>query len=315
MEAGQCQRKGSAKHKLEDAVRQLQAELSERRHAEEELCLLNSALELRLAECRGSLAAVEEELRQERRGRTEDRKEMSLLAENIVRQKNALNAMEHELESFSYSISHDLRAPLRHLVGFSGALSEDYADTLDATAKSYLDCIVRAGYKLESLIEALLNLSQITRQELRLAIVDLSELARECAASLLGSAPERTVVFHIADHLFVQADLTLMKAAINHLLGNAWKYTCKKDTANIELGRKQEGDATVFYLRDNGAGFDMRYAERLFAPFQRMHKESEFEGTGIGLATVQRIIHRHGGRIWADAMVDGGATFFFTLSD
>jgi len=223
--------------------------------------------------------------------------------------------MNHELESFSYSISHDLRAPLRHLIGFSGALLEDYADTLDATAKTYLDCIVRAGGKLESLIEALLNLSQITRQELRIASVDLSELARECAASLLDSAPERSVVFHIADELPVQADAALMKAAIGNLLENAWKYTCKKDTANIELGQNREGDAIVFYLRDNGAGFDMRYAARLFGPFQRMHKESEFEGTGIGLATVQRIIHRHGGRIWADAVVDGGATFFFTLSD
>jgi light-regulated signal transduction histidine kinase (bacteriophytochrome) len=150
---------------------------------------------------------------------------------------------------------------------------------------------------------------------LSLASVDLSRMARECAVLLKESAPERKVVFKIADQLSVRGDETLLKAAIANLMENSWKYTGKKESATIELGRKQEGDSTIFYLRDDGVGFDMRYADKLFGPFQRMHRESEYEGTGIGLATVQRIIHRHGGRIWADAAVDGGATFFFTLSD
>jgi light-regulated signal transduction histidine kinase (bacteriophytochrome) len=297
------------------AFRQLEAELSERKRVEEELHCLNSALEMRVTERSAELAAANDELRREMHSRTEDQKEISLLSANLVRQKNAVRIVNQELESFSYAISHDLRAPLRHLAGFSGALLEDYGETLDTIATGYLDCIVRAGRKMETLVEALLKLSRVTRQNFSLTSVDLSQMARECAASLKESAPERNVVFTIADKLSVRADADLLKAAIGNLLGNAWKYTGKKETATVELGQKQEGDTTVFYLRDNGAGFDMRYADRLFGPFQRMHKESEFEGTGIGLATVQRIIHRHGGRIWADAAVDGGATFFFTLAD
>lgn len=297
------------------AIRQLEAELSERRLIEEELYRLNRALELRLAETGAELAETNADLRREMHWRTEDQKEICRLSEHLVQQKNALKVVNQEMETFGYSISHDLRAPLRHLTGFSGALLEDYRDSLDATAQGYLDCIVRAGRKMDLLIEALLNLSRITRQELNITSVDLSELARECAASLKDSAPERRVVFTIADKLSVRADSSLLRAAIGNLLENAWKYTGKKETATIEFGRKQEGEATIYYLRDNGAGFDMRFAERLFGPFQRMHSENEFEGTGIGLATAQRIIHRHGGKIWADAMVDGGATFYFTLAD
>jgi len=300
---------------LEDALGQLQLELSERKRAEEDVCRLNRVLELRVAERTAELAVANDELRREFQKLTDERKEISLLNEDLVQQKKTLEIVSRELESFNYAVSHDLRAPLRHLVGFSGALLEDYGDKLDGTAQGYLDCIAKAGRKMESLIDALLNLSRVTRQELNLASVDMSRQVRECVASLQSSAPERRAVFTIADRLLVRADATLLRAAIGNLMENAWKYTGKKEAATIEFGQKQEGGSAVYYVRDNGAGFDMRYADRLFGAFQRLHKESEFEGTGMGLATVQRIIHRHGGRIWADATVDGGATFFFTLSD
>ncbi|HEY5513772.1 MAG TPA: response regulator [Geomonas sp.] len=298
---------------LETAYLQLQVELSERKRQEEELSHQRRALELRVAERNTELAAAMDELRQEIKGRTEDRKEIHLLEENLARQKQAFEIVNRELESLSYSISHDLRAPLRHLVGFSGALQEDYGDKLDDTAQTFLDCMAKAGRKMESQIDALLSLSRITRQELTLASVDLSDIVRECAASLQASEPERRAVFTVADKLSVRADANLLRAAIGNLLENAWKFTGKREAATIEFGQKREGDAEVFFLRDNGAGFDMRYASRLFGAFQRMHNESEFEGMGVGLATVQRIIHRHGGRIWADAAVEGGATFFFSF--
>jgi len=295
-------------------LRRMETELFERERVQEELYSLNNDLELRASESSAKLAAVNAQLKTESDSLSKAQKEIALLNENLARQKVACEVSSRELESLSYSISHDLRAPLRHLVGFSGALLEDYGDSLEPTAQSYLDCIVRAGRKMESLIEALLNLSRIARQELSLSSVGLSQMALQCADSLKESDPGRRVVFKIADQMSVHADHALLKAAIGNLLGNAWKYTGKKDCATIEFGRSQDGDATVYYVRDDGAGFDTRFADRLFGPFQRMHTDEEFEGVGIGLATVQRIIHLHGGRIWAEAQVDAGATFFFTLS-
>ena len=300
---------------VEPAIQKLQSELSERRELQEELKELNGALELRHAADCVKLAASREELRLECCGRTEDRLQVGLLTENLARQKRDFEMVSRELEELSFSISHDLRAPLRHLLGFSGALLEDYGDKLDTTAQGFLDCITKAAKKMESQVEALLVLSRMARQELNVSSVDLSRMVRESAASLQSSDPGRQAVFTIADRLMVRADAALLQAAIDCLLGNAWKYTGRRKDAVIEFGRIQEGGGAVYYLRDNGAGFDMRYADRLFGAFQRMHKDSEFEGTGIGLATAQRIIRRHGGRIWADAAVDGGATFFFTLSE
>ncbi len=299
----------------DSALGQLQAELHERRRVEEELHRLNAVLERRLTESKEELAATDEELKWEMRKRAEDRQEIKQLNEKLVRQANALEVVSHELESFAFAVSHDLRAPLRHVLGFSDALAEQLGQQLDGTSQSYLDCIGRAGRKMESMIESLLNLSRVTRQELNLASVDLSRSARECAALLKESAPERRAVFKIADNLSVRGDAALLRVALNHLFDNAWKYTAKRELTQIEFDRKQEGDTSVFYLRDNGAGFDLRYADKLFAPFQRMHVDSEFEGRGVGLATVQRIIHRHGGKVWADAMVDSGTTIFFTLPD
>ena len=242
-------------------------------------------------------------------------KRLAEVTEELVRQKNAFLIVSQELESLTYTISHDLRAPLRHIAGFSQALLDDYRPDLDSTAQGYLDCIVRAQRKMEGRIEAMLNLSRISQQELRPDSVDLGKLARECADALQLSAPERQATITIAEQLTVRADPALMQLAIGQLVDNAWKYTGKKEKTVIEFGRQREGEVTTFFLRDNGAGFDLRYADKLFSPFQRMHAESEFGGMGMGLALVQRIIHRHGGRIWADARVDGGATFFFTLAD
>jgi len=321
MEAQRCTAKGSVPQvpekysELEAAFRQLQSELLEQKRVELELHNLNTALELQVTGLAGELSAAKEELGQQRHRRDEDRKEISLLAADLARQKNSLEVIGQELESLTYSISHDLRAPLRHVIGFSGVLLEDFGDSLDAAAHNYLDCIVRGARKMELSIEALLKLSRISRQDFRPAKVDLSQIVRDCASALAQSAPERRVSITIADGLSVRADAALLKAAMENLLDNAWKYTGKKEAATIEFGRTQQGGNTVFYLRDNGVGFDMRYADRLFGPFQRMHKEGEFEGLGIGLAAVQRIIHRHGGKIWADAAVDAGATFFFTLAE
>jgi signal transduction histidine kinase len=290
-------------------------ELAERRRVQEELVHLNTELELRLVEAHAQLAAAQDERRYELQRHTEDRLEIGLLNENLARQRRDFEMVSQELESLGFSISHDLRAPLRHLLGFSGALLEDYGATLDATAQSFLRCIVKSGQKMEAQIEALLSLSRVSRQHLSFDNVNLSHLVREAAALLQGTEPGRRAEFTISDHLVVRADATLLRTAIDQLMGNAWKFTKGKDAAQIEFGQRQEGSSAVYYLRDNGAGFDMRYADRLFGAFQRMHKESEFVGAGIGLATAQRIIRRHGGRIWADATVDLGATFFFTLSE
>jgi light-regulated signal transduction histidine kinase (bacteriophytochrome) len=300
---------------LNSGVGELEAELNERKHVEVQLHSLTGDLEQRLKESKAELAAAKGQLKVELSRRADDRREIELLKETLRQQQNAYAILDEELGSFCYAISHDLRAPLRHILGFSDALSEDSAQSLDDSGKSYLNCIVRAGRKMDAMLEALLNLSRLAKQDLHRTEVDLSRLARNCAASLHDSAPERRVLFHIQDNLKAHVDAVLLKVVIDNLLENAWKFTGEKDVATIEFSAEKQGDAEVFYLRDNGAGFDMRYADRLFAPFQRMHAESEFEGRGMGLATVQRIIHRHGGRIWAEATLKGGATIYFTLSD
>ena len=273
-----------------------------------------SDLETRLSLCLAKVAEADLLLKAEQQGRSKAEAEALLLAQELDRQKVLAETVHQELESFSYSISHDLRAPLRHLVGFSNALVEDYAAQLEPTAQGYLDCIVRAARKMEDLLEALLSLSRVTRQDLTIVEMDLAVLARQCADSLQQAAPARQVEFRIAGAMPVKADPQLMRTAIEQLLGNSWKFTAKKESATIEFGEKREGDNTVYYVRDDGAGFDLRFAQRLFGPFQRMHREEEFPGLGIGLATVQRIVHRHGGRIWAEAEIGKGATFCFTLS-
>lgn len=218
-----------------------------------------------------------------------------------------------ELESFSYSVAHDLRAPLRAVNGYCSALIEDLGEKLDGNSREYLRRAAAAAERMGHLIDALLALSRVTRTGVERSSVNLTEVARSSIAQLHATAPDRKLEFVVDEDLVVDGDATLLRALLDNLLGNAWKFTAKREVARIELGRMERDGGPVFFVRDNGAGFNMEYASRLFTPFQRLHAEGEFVGTGIGLATVRRIVRRHGGTIWAEGAVDAGATFFFTL--
>jgi hypothetical protein len=236
----------------------------------------------------------------------------------ISRLNRELQSANEELESFSYSVSHDLRAPLRHIDSFSKILVEDYAGKLDAEGQKTIGRIGAAAERMEQLIEDLLQLSRVTRAEITIMTVDLSALVKDIAAKLQGDQPERKVEWKISEGLTARGDARLLRAALENLLGNAWKYSSKKEKAVIEFGRQEAGggrQAMAFYIRDNGAGFDMARVDKLFAPFQRLHSESEFSGTGIGLSIVRRIIRRHDGEVWAEGKVGEGAIFYFTISD
>lgn len=224
-----------------------------------------------------------------------------------------LAAANKELEAFAYSVSHDLRAPLRAIDGFSQALIEDYAPHLDAPGKTYLERVRTATQRMGILIDDLLMLSRVTRQEMTCGNVDLSAQVQGIIADLSGRSPQREVEFVVVPGSYASGDARLLRIMLDNLLDNAWKYTSKTALARIEYGHLQEANRRIYFIRDNGAGFDMRYAGKLFGAFQRLHKIEEFPGTGVGLATAARIIHRHGGRIWAEAEVDKGATFYFTL--
>ncbi len=239
--------------------------------------------------------------------------ERKRLEEELRKHQEQLEVAMKELEAFSYSVSHDLRAPLRGIGGFSQALLEDYAGQLDTQGQDYLRRVRAASQRMERLIDDMLRLARMTRSEIRRTTVDLSALAQSIAGELRQTQPQRQVEFIIAPGLMVKADENLMRIVLANLLGNAWKFSSKHPTARIELGATQGEGETIYFVRDDGTGFDMTYAGKLFGVFQRMHSEAEFEGSGVGLATVQRIIHRHGGRVWAESALEQGATFYFTL--
>jgi signal transduction histidine kinase len=236
---------------------------------------------------------------------------VATLEQRVAERTAALETSNRELEAFSYSVSHDLRTPLRAIDGFSRALVTEYEDRLGDEARHYLHRIRAGTQRMAALIDDLLDLARITREPLRRQPLDLSAIARDVVAELHRREPARAVAFHVAPDLSAHADARLLRIALENLLGNAWKFTARHDPAEIWFGR----EAAVFHVRDTGAGFDMAYAGKLFAPFQRLHTVKQYDGTGIGLATVHRIISHHGGRIWAEAEVDKGATFFFTLGD
>jgi signal transduction histidine kinase len=263
---------------LHEHALELQREVDARTRAEAALRVLNDELEQRVAE------------------RTEE-----------------LAAANRELSAFSYSVSHDLRTPLRGIDGLSQMLIEDYAPQLDQQARDYLNRIRSAAQLMARLIDDLLQLARVTRAELRREPVDLAALARRVLSRLRERDPGRAVEVVLPERLMAQGDARLLEVALENLLGNAWKFTGKRAQARIEVGTSEVEGATAHFVRDNGAGFDMIGVGQLFQPFHRLHREHEFEGTGIGLATVQRIIGRHGGRIWAVGAVDQGATIFFTL--
>jgi PAS domain S-box-containing protein len=231
----------------------------------------------------------------------------------LRRAKEAAEAANAELEAFSYSVAHDLRTPLRAMSGYSTTLLEDHGDQLARDAQDQLTRIVAGAQRMSDIIDALLTLARLTRTEPQWERVDLGELAHSVIGQLRAGDPDRAVEFASAGDLIVQGDPRLLRVLLDNLLGNAWKFTGKQPAARIELGREDIGGATIYYVRDNGAGFDMALAGKLFIPFRRLHLASDFEGSGIGLATVQRIVRRHGGRVWAEAAEACGATFRFTL--
>lgn len=234
--------------------------------------------------------------------------------EERVRDRTAqLAAANQELDAFAYSVSHDLRAPLRGIDGFSLALMEDFGDTLSSEGKDYLRRIRVGCLRMGKLIDDLLYLSRLARNQLQRETVDLSQIARQVVDELQQLDPTRQVDWVIAPNLVTVADPALMRAVLDNLLGNAWKFTGKQEQARVEFGGFDQEGEQIFFVKDNGAGFDMLYVDKLFNVFQRLHKVEEFDGTGIGLATVQRIIHRHGGRVWAQGAIGQGATFYFSL--
>jgi PAS domain S-box-containing protein len=238
---------------------------------------------------------------------------ISELNETLRQQNVKLTVANAELESFCYSVSHDLRAPLRSIDGFSQTLLEDYSDKLDSEGRDELHRIRAASQRMGRLIDGLLDLSRLTRSEILRETVDLSTLAREIAEELRIAAPQREVDFVIANGLITEGDPRMIRIVLANLLGNAWKFTARRPGARIEFGRSVVDDAEVFFVRDNGAGFDMQYSSKLFGAFQRLHLPADFAGHGIGLATVKRIVSRHGGRVWAQSAVNAGATFYFTF--
>jgi light-regulated signal transduction histidine kinase (bacteriophytochrome) len=234
------------------------------------------------------------------------------LAETRAMLVEELERKNKELEAFSYSVSHDLRTPLRSIDGFSKALLDDWSDQLGPKATEYLGRVRAAAQRMGELIDDLHELSRVSRAELRRGRTSLSQIAESIATELRKSCPDRQVEIEVGTALTADADRRLMRVVLENLIGNSWKFTVKVAAARIEFGSDDQ-DGIVYFVRDNGAGFDMTYADKLFRPFQRLHSNQEFPGTGIGLATVNRIIDRHGGRIWAEGTVGVGATFYFTV--
>jgi len=235
------------------------------------------------------------------------------LEQRVAQRTAELAMVNHELEAFAYSISHDLRAPLRSIDGFSRIVAELYQGQVDAIGQDYLNRIRSSTQRMGDMIDALLTLSRLTRSELRMQTVDMSIMAQEILDALAQNEPARRIEVNIAPNLTVQGDHRLLRVMLENLLGNAWKYTSRTENASITFRSERRQDAQVFLVRDNGTGFDMAFAEKLFGAFQRFHDERDFPGTGIGLATVQRIVHRHGGKIWAESEIGRGTTFYFQL--
>jgi PAS domain S-box-containing protein len=289
-----------------DSAVHIVRDITERKRAEEKISRLNAELGKKVAE------------------RTRELEDSQLALLNLLEDLNAstkdialvnqkLTTTNKELEAFSYSVSHDLRAPLRGMDGFSQALLEDYSDKLDATGKNYLERIRAGTQRMGLLIDDMLKLSRINRSEFKRESVDLSKMVRAVILTLRQNNPARDVKVSIQKDIIIDGDRHLLEIALTNLIDNAWKFTGKTENARIEFGTELKDGKPVMFIRDNGVGFDMTYVDKLFGAFQRLHTTAEFIGTGIGLATVQRVIHRHGGQVWAEGEIGKGATFYFTL--
>ncbi len=274
------------------------------------LVMINSALNYKVKKKHKHLTQkiAEHQLAEEKISRLNAELEQKVEARTLD-----LSQANKELEAFTYSVSHDLRSPLRSINGFSRAVIEDYEDKLDDTGKNYLNRIYWATERMGGLIDDLLNLSRISKRELKHTRVNMSELAQAIRNDILKSNDMRQINLSIAEHLMVNGDPRLLKIALENLLGNAVKYTEPKETANIEFGQLKHQEEIIFYIKDNGVGFDMKYVEKLFLPFQRLHSTQEFSGNGIGLSIVERIIKKHNGSIWVESSIDEGTTFYFKL--
>lgn len=268
----------------------------ELRRTNSELLQMTLELEERVAQRTEELRKLNEELEARVRGRTAE-----------------LESTNRELEAFTYSVSHDLRAPLRHIDGFSKLLLEEHGPELSDQARHYLTRVRDGARRMGQLVDDLLSLSRVGRQEVRWHIVGLSALLEEAQRDLQPEMEGRQIDWKISPLPFVECDPALMKQVFANLLSNAVKFTRPRERAVIEVGTMTRDDQTVVFVRDNGVGFSMKYADKLFGIFQRLHRQEDFEGTGVGLATVQRIIHKHGGRVWAEAELNTGATFYFTV--
>jgi len=284
-----------------------------------QLRLEKNDLITRLEQSRGEMERINEALRYENLERQKAEQDIRSLNDNLEKEISLrtldLERINRELNDFSYSVSHDLRAPLRAIEGFSQVIRKDFSEKMDPAVLPYLEKIIKSAGRMNDLINDLLLLSRVSKQDLELGNYDISHIVHEIIADLQTAQSERKVNFSIQEDIKACCDLRLLRVALENLLRNSWKFTSKTPHAKIGFGVIREKERSVFFVTDNGVGFNMAYSEKLFIPFQRLHSESEFEGTGVGLATVQRIIHRHGGAIWAEAEMGKGATFFFTLSE
>jgi light-regulated signal transduction histidine kinase (bacteriophytochrome) len=294
-------------------------DITQRKLAEEELRQHRDYLEELVRSRTLELMISNEELRHDIEQREKVEEALRILQENLEEQVKArtaeLAAANRELEAFSYSVSHDLRAPLRHIVGFVQLLQKQAHDRLEESSRRHLEVIAQAANRMGKLIDDLLQFSRMGRSAMRVLPVSVASVVEDIRQEFQTDLNGTSVEWIISPELpRVQADPALLRVVLGNLLSNALKYSRKREVARIEIGCIEEGDDQVtIFVRDNGVGFDMQYADRLFGVFQRLHKAEEFEGTGIGLAIVQRIVHRHGGRIWAEGAPDGGATFYFSL--
>lgn len=298
---------------LQSANKHLELEIHDRLLAEDTLRKAKDNLEKRVQERTGKLAASNAELIREVAERKRAEEDIRKLNSQLVQRSAQLEASNKELEAFSYSVSHDLRAPLRGIDGFSQAVLEDYDEKLDESGRNYLRRVRTASQRMSKLIDAMLNLARLTRAEIHTQTFDLSAVARAVLEDFQKMEPDRQVECIVANNVFATADPQLLRAVLENLIGNAWKFTQQQAHPRIEFGYGQYKGQAAYFVSDNGAGFDMTYAHKLFGAFQRLHAYTEFPGVGVGLATVHRIIQRHGGQIWAEGVVGKGATFHFTL--